>query len=88
MGVIHQGKLLAITSPKEAIIELKGKIWETEMTDEELKSLSHPVVKLSDRYNSENKLVNRIFAEAQYSETLVPVAAKLEDFYFLTIKKA
>ncbi len=88
MGVLHQGKLLAKTSPIRAIGELKGKIWETELTDEQLKSLSNSIVKLSDRFNSENNLVNRIFAEEKYSEAFNSVEAKLEDFYFLTIKSA
>ena len=88
MGVMHQGQLLTKTSPKLAVGELKGKIWETQLTDEQLNSLSNTIVKLSDRFNSENQLVNRIFAEKKYSETLVPVDAKLEDFYFLTIKSA
>ena len=88
MAVINKGMLLSQIDPKTATENLKSKVWETELTEKELFESSIPFLKLSDRYNDDNRLVNRIYAAQCPSEACVSVKPKLEDFYFLTLNKA
>lgn len=85
MAVINNGRLLAQTSPRDAIETLMGKIWETELQEEELFALGMPLKKLSDRYNDKNRMVNRIYADRRPSAACLSVPPKLEDFYFTTL---
>lgn len=86
MAVISNGRLLSQRAPKVAAEDLKGKIWETELQEEELNALGLPFKKLSDRYNDDNRLVNRFYAAQRPSEACISVPPKLEDFYFITLK--
>ena len=88
MAVINNGRLLSQIDPKTATEKLKGKIWETGLTEKELTESSMPFLKLSDRYNEDNRLVNRFFAEQCPAEACISVNPKLEDFYFLTLNRA
>ena len=88
MVVFNNGKVLARKNPQQATQKLIGKIWETEMTEQELVSAPIPFLKLSDRYNQENRLITRIYAEQGYLDQWVLVSPKLEDYYFLTLKSA
>jgi len=88
MAIIDKGRLLSKIDPKTAIQSLKGTIWETEKSEEELASIATPFLKLSDRFNEDNRLISRIHAEQCPSDDCVSVSPKLEDFYFLMLKRA
>jgi len=88
MAVLNKGKLLSQIDPKTATEGLKGKIWETALSEPEMVRTSVPFLKLSDRYNENNTLVYRIYAEICPSEVCTPVNPKLEDYYFLMLTRA
>jgi ABC-type multidrug transport system ATPase subunit len=88
MAIIQHGRLLAQEAPKAATEKLKGKIWETELAEEKLQAAGFPFVKLSDKYNDDNQLVSRIYAEEPAPKLCRPVEPKLEDFYFLSLNTA
>ena len=88
MAIIDKGRLLSQIDPKTATQNLRGTIWETEETEEELASTSTSFLKLSDRFNEDNLLVNRIHAKQRPSDDCVLASPKLEDFYFLMLKGA
>jgi ABC-type multidrug transport system ATPase subunit len=87
MVVINKGKLLSQIDPKTATENLNGKVWETELSETDLARTSIPFLKLSDRYNEANKLVNKIYAEQRPSESCTSVIPKLEDYYFLMLNR-
>src|SRR6056297_1750904 len=88
MAVLNKGKLLSQIDPKTATEGLKGKIWKTALSEPEMVRTSVPFLKLSDRYNENNTLVYRIYAEICPSEVCTPVNPKLEDYYFLMLTQA
>ena len=88
MAIMNLGKLLSEIAPKEATKQLEGKIWETELLESDLKKSPISLLKLSDRYNEENRLIIRFYAAERTVEACVPVSPKLEDFYFQTLNKA
>ena len=86
MAIINKGKLITQVAPSRATEILKGKIWETELTEKELSESSLPLLTLSKKYNEANQEVSRIYAERCPFESCRLVSPKLEDFYFLTLK--
>lgn len=82
MAILNRGKLLALTTPSNAISSLAGKIWETAAAEV---SPNQSFTPLSDHYNTLNQKIIRVFAESQPAEQFTPVAPKLEDYYFLKL---
>ena len=85
MAIINKGKLISQKAPKLATDELHGKIWETSLTKEQLKT--HDIITLSSRYNDNNEVVNRVFSKNQTSADFISCQANLEDFYFLSLNE-
>ncbi len=88
LAVINKGKLITQISPKEATENLKGKIWEITLSENELIASNRPFEKLSDRYNDINQLITRIYAKEKPLENCISVEPRLEDFYFLTLNRS
>ena len=86
--VFNEGNLLCQTIPTKATTDLEGKIWEAELSENDLNNNHSAYLKLSDHFNSENKLIHRMYAERKPSDEWVSVVPKLEDFYFLTLNQA
>lgn len=87
MAIINRGKLIDHTSPKLAMQELKGKIWETKLSESELEKFRPLVKNLSNHFNDENELIHRIFAKDHLDDQFTQVKAKLEDYYFLNLNQ-
>lgn len=85
LAVVNKGKLLAQTSPKAAIQQLNGKLWETQLPEEQLKETDTTV--LSTHFNDANEVVTRVYSEQPLGELFTPAIPKLEDFYFLTLNR-
>ena len=86
MAIMDRGRLCVQANPRQAIESLQGKVWETEMSENELKELKVECVILSEHYNDKHQLVLRIFSEQPDPRGLSPVSPRLEDFYFHTLK--
>ncbi len=86
MAVMNEGKVISQISPDQAVQSLEGKIWETEVSIPELEKQNISFLKLSDRYNEQNRLIQRIYSSHITSEWCKPTTPKLEDYYFLTLK--
>jgi len=85
MAVINQGSLLSQINPVQATREMQGKIWETDQVlDSE--SGNSDFILLSSHYNSDNKLVSRVYHRHNPGEGFKLANPKLEDYYFLTLK--
>lgn len=87
MAILNKGSLLVQTNPKKALHSLEGSIWETSLSQQKLQQLDHSHTVLSDRYNDENQLVNRIYSNTPLTE-FTSVNAKLEDYYYLSLDKS
>jgi len=87
MAIINKGSLLTQIEPKQALRLLESKIWETTQSTAQLDAYQVSYTLLSHRYNENNQEVSRIYAENLH-EDFLSVQPKLEDHYFLTLKKA
>lgn len=88
MAIINKGKLLSNLSPKKAILQLEGKIWETTSDSDSSQTLPADFTKLSTHYNDANDLVIRAYANEKPSNLFTARNPKLEDYYFLTQKQS
>ncbi len=87
MLIMNKGKQLAQIEPKSAIASLKGKIWETQLQEQDLAELKIEHQLLSQHYNEQNKLIQRLYSDAVTHELIRSTEPSLEDFYFLSLKK-
>ncbi len=86
LTIIKEGKILIKSSPSEAIKSLRGCIWETALSKEEIAELPVTHTHLSERFNESGQSLQRIFSKEQLNNGFTRVAEKLEDFYFMNLK--
>lgn len=86
MAILNGGHLLERSTPKEAEQKLSGHIWLKEINREEVDQYNQLNI-LSGKYNQENRLKIRVYAEDSLaSEGFESVKPTLEDVYFVALK--
>lgn len=85
MAIINKGKLLIQNDPKQAVRSLEGKVYECMLTEDQLRTTGLQYQKLSDSYDDDGNLIQRIYSLEDHAE-FKPAQAKLEDHYFHTLK--
>ncbi|MCS4239628.1 ABC-2 type transport system ATP-binding protein [Myroides gitamensis] len=86
MAILNGGHLLERSTPKEAEQKLTGRIWLKEINREEVDQHNQLNI-LSGKYNQENRLKIRVYAEDSLaSEGFESVKPTLEDVYFVALK--
>ncbi|WP_410881150.1 ABC transporter ATP-binding protein [Myroides sp. DW712] len=87
MAILNGGHLLERSTPKEAEEKLTGKIWLKEINREDADQYNQLNI-LSGKYNQENRLKIRVYAEdSLVSEGFELAKPTLEDVYFVALKK-
>lgn len=87
MAILNGGHLLERSTPKEAEQKLAGHIWLKEINREDVEQYNQLNI-LSGKYNQENRLKIRVYAEDSLaSEGFELVKPTLEDVYFVALKK-
>ena len=87
MAIMNQGKLLKQTSPAEAIKDISGKIFIRNIEQSEIIEMEAEYNVLSSKFNTDNSLIVRVFAEERPSEVFSQSEPVLEDVYFIALKK-
>ena len=86
MAILNGGHLLERSTPKEAEQKLTGRIWLKEINREEIDQYNQLNI-LSGKYNQENRLKIRVYAEdSLVNEGFELVKPTLEDVYFVALK--
>lgn len=87
MAILNGGKILSKMSPKDAVINIEGKIW-TRVTDregaEELGKKHHVI---SSNFNQDNTLNVRVYADSLPDTDFESAKADLSDVYFVHLKQ-
>ncbi|MEC4113186.1 ABC transporter ATP-binding protein [Myroides pelagicus] len=87
MAILNGGKLLARSTPKRAEEELKGLIWNKEVSREEAIEYNKELSILSSKYNQENRINIRVYSQDSLDTAgFVQVEPNLEDVYFVALK--
>ncbi len=88
MAIMNHGKILAKIHPLKAAELIKGKIWTSNIQGIMLEQSEKNLSVLSSRFNQDNSVNIRVYADLQPSLDFTSATPNLEDVYFLTLKKA
>ncbi|MDX2196969.1 MAG: ABC transporter ATP-binding protein [Cytophagales bacterium] len=86
MAVMDKGQILYKGTTKDALLQIKGNVWETSIEKSEIETFSAQYEVLSTRLFSGKPLVH-IYNDSNPGEAFVQAPENLEDFYFKKIKK-
>lgn len=87
MAIMNGGRILQHTTPAQATKELTGKIWAIDVLREELDFIESTWPVLSSTYVEDQKIQVRVHATSQPTEHFHLAEPKLEDAYFIALKK-
>ncbi len=86
MAIMNGGAILSHQTPREAIEQLKGKMWTKKIERSELNEHKDQFEILSSRFNDDNSMNINVYSETQPDALFAPKQADLEDVYFVTLK--
>ena len=87
-AVIQSGRILTTTSPEAALARLEGRIWEATLPREQVEELNANNKVISTQVIGGRKRVRMLSQNGKPAESFVPVAATLEDHYFIVVNQA
>lgn len=87
MAIIRKGEIVAACTPREAINNLQGKIWEVCISREKLAGLKTRLTVISSQM-FEGQARVRVFAKDRPDETFAAATPTLEDYYFNLVNKS
>lgn len=86
MAIMNGGRILKKMKPKDAIKEIENKIWVTNVSRENLEQVEQNFSVLSSKYNQDNSINIRVFADEQPNFNFTATTPNLEDVYFIALK--
>ena len=86
-AVIQSGRILTTTSPEAALARLEGRIWEATLPREQVEELKANNKVISTQVIGGRKRVRMLSQNGKPAESFVPVAATLEDHYFIVVNQ-
>ena len=87
MAIMNGGRILHQNKPAHATIEIEGKVWTKNITQEELATYETNYSVLSSSFNADNSIVVRVFANDGLDDTFTKAKPNLEDVYFIALKE-
>ncbi len=85
MAVLNKGRILRQYSPSQAVKELEGKIWTKDIQGIDLSDAEKKFEVISSKFNADNSIKIRVFADAKPSDEFEPAVPCLEDAYFTAL---
>jgi len=82
MAIIRQGNILSACTPRQALDELKGSVWEGTVPREQLAAFKSQFNVISSRMFDGEARVRVILKDRRPSEEFTPATPVLEDYYF------
>ena len=86
-AVIRGGQILTATSPETALTGLDGRIWEANVPREHVADLKASGKVISAQMAGGRTRVRMLSKNGKPAESFVPVAATLEDHYFIVVNQ-
>jgi len=86
MAIIDKGKILVQTEPTEIVTDFEGKIWEKEVSEDEIEFIGQKYDVISSRLFAGKTFV-KIYKETVPEDEFESVKPILEDVYFFTLHK-
>lgn len=86
MAIMNGGKILKKIKPSVAAKELENKIWTNNIDRTILEEMEQQFLVLSSKYNQDNSINIRVYANEQPSSNFASATPTLEDVYFVALK--
>jgi len=86
MAIMNNGKILAKMHPNKAIEVIEGRIWTNNITRNMLEVTEQNFQLLSSKYNQDNTINIRVFADKKPSHNYTLASPNLEDVYFIVLR--
>jgi len=86
MAIMNSGKILKKITPSEATKEIESKIWTSNIDRVKLEEAEQAFLVLSSKYNQDNSVNIRVYANEQPSSNFASATPNLEDVYFIALK--
>jgi ABC-type multidrug transport system ATPase subunit len=86
MAIMNGGKILKKTIPSEATKEIESKIWTSNIDRVKLEEAEQLFLVLSSKYNQDNSINIRVYANERPSSNFSLATPNLEDVYFIALK--
>lgn len=86
MAIMNGGKILKKIKPSEATEEIENKIWTRNIDREKLEEMEQTYILLSSKYNQDNSINIRVYANEQPASNFETEPPNLEDVYFIALK--
>ncbi|MBK6731334.1 MAG: ABC transporter ATP-binding protein [Bacteroidetes bacterium] len=83
--IMKKGKVLNFTTPAKAIQEINGSIWVKKIAREQLQNEELKRQILSSKYNADNSITIKVFAENEPDDEWKSIEPQLEDVYFISL---
>lgn len=87
MAIMNGGSILTHQTPKQAVEQLKGKMWTKRIERSTLNEHKDNFEILSSKFNDDNSMNINVYSENQPDEHFTQKEADLEDVYFVALKK-
>ncbi len=88
MAIIRQGRIVSTSTPRDAIAQLDGSVWEATLPREQLDSFKSQFNVISSRTFDGQTRVRVISKDRRPSEQFTEATPVLEDFYFDLVNRA
>lgn len=88
IAILNNGKMLLHSSPKQAMNNYKGCIWEMIVERQELENAENIYNVLSSKYNADNTVTIRVSSEEKPTENSTAADVELEDIYFSVLNNS
>lgn len=88
MAIINQGKVLITATPDQATNEVSDKIWTRKISHEQSQEIEQNHLVLSSNFNNDNSVNIRVYSDSKPSPDFTRAEPRLEDVYFIALKKA
>ena len=86
MAIIRQGRILATCEPQKAMDDIRGSIWETTVSPDQLSEIKRARHVISSHVMG-GKLRVKIISQTRPDETCISVSPTLEDFYLSLVTR-
>lgn len=86
MAIMNGGAILTHKTPREAVEQIKGKMWTKRIERSVLNEHKDNFEILSSKFNDDNSMNINVYSETQPDEFFTQKEADLEDVYFVTLK--
>lgn len=86
MAIMNGGKILKKIKPSEATKEIENKIWTSNIDRQEMEVAEQRFLLLASKYNQDNSVNIRVYADEQPGLNFMATAPNLEDVYFIALK--